>query len=341
MKEKILVTGGLGYIGSHTVVELQQKGYDVLIIDNLHNTEKEVLYRIEKITGNLPLFYEIDLLDDTKLEEVFKGNKIMAIIHFAAYKAVGESVENPLSYYSNNLISLINLLKLCNDYRVNNFVFSSSCTVYGQPDILPVSENTIRKEYESPYGNTKKIGEDIINDYSKANKNFKASILRYFNPVGAHSSALIGEIPKGIPNNLVPFITQTAIGKRDVLRVFGGDYNTKDGSAVRDFIHVVDLAQAHIISLERILNDKNKKPIEVFNIGTGKGFTVLEVIKSFEKVSGRKLNYKVVDRRKGDIEKIWAETSFSEKELCWKAQKNLDDMMLSAWNWEKNIMNFK
>ncbi len=334
---KILVTGGAGYIGSHTVVELQQKGYDVVIIDNLSNSTKEVIYSIEKISGKLPEFHQFDLCDENLIGKFFSNNNdIDGIIHFAAFKAVGESVEQPLKYYHNNLTSLINLLKYMNEVQIKNLVFSSSCTVYGQPDMLPVKEDAPFKKAFSPYGHTKQICEQIIECASSVH-NIKAILLRYFNPIGAHDSSLIGELPLGIPNNLLPFITQTAIGKRDYLKVFGNDYDTPDGTCIRDYIHVVDIAKAHVVALERLQNNKTNSSCEVFNLGTGKGFSVLEVIKSFEKVTGVKLNYKFVDRRHGDIEKVWADTTFANKVLGWKAEKGLDEMTLSAWNWEKKL----
>jgi UDP-glucose 4-epimerase len=338
---KILVTGGTGYIGSHTVVELQQKGHDVVIIDNLSNSTKDVIYSINKITGILPEFHQFDLCDEKLTGKFFKENKdISGIIHFAALKAVGESVEHPLKYYTNNIVSLLNLLKWMKEAQIRNFVFSSSCTVYGQPDVLPVDEMSPIKAPLSPYGHTKQICEEIIRNTVNI-FGLKSILLRYFNPIGAHESALIGELPIGIPNNLVPFITQTAIGKRDHLRVFGNDYNTPDGTCIRDYIHVVDIAKAHIVALERMQNNKTKSNCEVFNLGTGNGFTVLEVIRSFEKVTGINLKYKIVDRRAGDIEKVWANTDYANKELGWKANKSLDEMMLSAWNWEKELENKK
>jgi UDP-glucose 4-epimerase len=331
---KILVTGGTGYIGSHTVVELQQKGFDVIIIDNLSNSYVSVVDQIEKITGIRPGFELLDLKDEKKTINFFRKNDgIAGIIHFAALKAVGESVEKPLEYYRNNIFSLINILKGMKESNITNFVFSSSCTVYGQPDELPVTEQAPVKKAWSPYGHTKQISEEIIENAGKAFP-VKAILLRYFNPIGAHESALIGELPIGIPNNLVPYLTQTAIGKRESLHIFGNNYNTPDGTAIRDYIHVVDLAKAHVAAVNRLIEKKNKCNPEIFNLGTGKGNSVLEVINSFEKTTNIKLNYKFVDRRPGDIEKVWADTSFANTELKWKAEKNLDEMMLSAWKWE-------
>src|SRR5690554_6661716 len=342
MSKKILVTGGTGYIGSHTVVELQEAGYEVLIVDNLSNSTLEVLENIEKITGKRPSFEKFDLADKDKTFEYFEKNKgINAIIHFAASKAVNESVEKPLLYYRNNLVSLINLIDCQLKYDVPYIVFSSSCTVYGQPDKLPVTEDTPRKDAESPYGNTKKVNEDILKDTIAANPQVKGIALRYFNPVGAHPSALIGELPLGIPQNLVPFITQTAAGVREELRVFGDDYNTPDGSAIRDYINVVDLARAHVVAIERLLYKKNKNNFEVFNLGTGKGVSVLEMVKGFEKTTGKKLNYKIVERRTGDIEKIWADTTLANNELGWKAEKNIEETLHSAWEWEKKVRNIQ
>ncbi|MBE9480136.1 MAG: UDP-glucose 4-epimerase GalE [Bacteroidetes bacterium] len=336
---RILVTGGTGYIGSHTVVELQQKGFDVIVVDNLSNSDINVLSSIEKITGIKPEFEEFDLIDIDKTTDFFKRhNDIRGIIHFAAYKAVGESVEKPLMYYRNNLFSLVNILQGMKDNNIENIVFSSSCTVYGQPEELPVTEDAPVQKAESPYGNTKQISEEIIADTVKST-NIKGISLRYFNPIGAHESAVIGELPIGIPNNLMPFITQTAIGIREQLRVFGDDYNTPDGTAIRDYIHVVDLAKAHVIAVDRMIKKKNKKDFEIFNLGTGNGFSVLEVIKSFEKVTGEKLNYKIVDRRLGDVEQVWADTKFANDELGWKAEKDLDEMTLSAWKWELALKN--
>ncbi len=341
-KATVLVTGGTGYIGSHTAVELINEGYDVVIIDNLSNSTKDSLDGIEKITGRRPKFEEFDLCDAAKVNQFFSRYKdVKAIIHFAASKAVGESVEKPLLYYKNNLWSLINLLNAMSEFDVPNIVFSSSCTVYGQPEKLPVTEDAPIQKAMSPYGNTKQICEEIISDTISANNSLKAISLRYFNPIGAHSSAEIGELPVGVPANLVPFITQTAIGLREQLKVFGDDYNTPDGTCVRDYIHVVDLAKAHVVAIKRLLEDKNKTSYEVFNIGTGNGNTVLDIIKTFEKVSGVKLNYKIVSRRPGDIEKVWADTTYANNELGWKAVSTLDETLLSAWKWEQKYRNQK
>ncbi|MGM0376597.1 MAG: UDP-glucose 4-epimerase GalE [Bacteroidota bacterium] len=338
MSKQILVTGGTGYIGSHTVVELQNEGFEVIIIDDLSNSNIEVLDAIEKITGKRPAFEQFNLTDREKTEDFFKRNTgIEAIIHFAAFKAVGESVEKPLEYYRNNLVSLMNLLENMKTYQVPNIVFSSSCTVYGQPDQLPVTEETPRKEAESPYGNTKAISEDIMRDFSKANENINCIALRYFNPIGAHPSALIGEMPAGVPNNLVPFITQTAAGLRDELKVFGDDYNTPDGTAIRDYINVVDLAKAHVVAINRLLQQKQKAAYEYFNVGTGNGYSVMQLVKTFIEVTGVDLKYRISDRRPGDIEKIWADTSYANKELGWKAEKSLEETLKSAWEWEKKV----
>lgn len=340
MKKQILVTGGTGYIGSHTVVELQNAGFDVLIVDNLSNSKIEVIEAIEKISGKKPAFKNIDLADKVATDALFNQHKnIEAIIHFAAYKAVGESVQKPLEYYHNNLNSLINLLSNMKTHQIHHMVFSSSCTVYGQPDQLPVTEETPRKPAESPYGNTKAISEDIMRDFCQVNSSTNCIALRYFNPIGAHPSALIGELPIGVPNNLVPFITQTASGLRKELSIFGDDYNTPDGTAIRDYINVVDLAGAHVVAINRLLNNKQKKNYEYFNIGTGKGLSVMELVQSFIRVTGVDLPYKITPRREGDIEKIWADTSFANQELNWKAEKTTDETLLSAWNWEKQIRN--
>jgi len=336
---KVLVTGGIGFIGSHTVVELVQNNFEVIIVDDLSNSQIEVLDGIEKITGVRPEFYQYDLSKKDSVNELFsKIDSIKSIIHFAASKAVGESVQKPLLYYRNNLCSLIYLLEAMTELSIPNIVFSSSCTVYGQPDRLPVTEQTPFKPAESPYGNTKQIGEEMLRDTCKAVKDVKAISLRYFNPAGAHDSALIGELPRGVPNNLVPFITQTVAGLRGQLNVFGNDYNTSDGSAVRDYIHVVDLAIAHVAALKRMLDNKQKSNYEYFNIGTGQGLSVLEVIKAFERTNNLMVNYRVVGRREGDIEKIYADTSFANQELGWKTERDIDEMMRSAWKWQQYLM---
>lgn len=338
MKKKILVTGGTGYIGSHTAVELIKEGFEVVIIDNLYNSEAGVIDRIEKITGIRPVLEVFDLCDSIRVDDFFKKNTdLQAIIHFAAYKAVGESVNKPLEYYRNNLVSLINLLEGMKKYRIGNLVFSSSCTVYGQPERLPVTEDAPLQRATSPYGNTKQVGEAIIRDASASDVNIRAISLRYFNPIGAHPSSLIGELPRGVPENLVPYITQTAIGLREELKVFGNDYDTPDGYCIRDYLHVVDLAKAHVVAVKRLLEGKNKKNYEIFNLGTGKGVSVMEAIESFERVSGVKVKYKVVGRRAGDIEKIWADPSFANKELGWQTRSSLDEAMKTAWDWEKTL----
>jgi UDP-glucose 4-epimerase len=338
MKRKILVTGGTGYIGSHTSVELINEGFDVVIIDNLYNSEAAVIDRIQMITGIRPSLEIIDICDKVKLEDFFlKQKEIDAIIHFAAYKAVSESVCKPLDYYYNNLVSLINMLDLMKRFNIPEIVFSSSCTVYGQPEKLPVTEDAPLQPATSPYGNTKQIGEEIIRDATIADKNLKAIALRYFNPIGAHPSGLIGELPRGVPENLVPFITQTAYGLRDELKVYGNDYDTPDGSCIRDYLHVVDLAKAHVVAVQRLLEGRNRKGFEVFNLGTGNGVSVLEAIRSFERISGIKLNYRITNRRPGDIEKIWADPSFANQELGWKTISTLDEAMKTAWEWEKNV----
>ncbi|SDC60732.1 UDP-glucose 4-epimerase GalE [Williamwhitmania taraxaci] len=334
--QTILVTGGTGYIGSHTVVELLQKNYNVIVVDNLSNSTTDSLDGIEKICGKRPIFYQNDCSNMSEMTSIFDRHpEIAASIHFAASKAVGESVEKPLLYYRNNLLSLINLLECIKTHAGGGIVFSSSCTVYGQPDVLPVTEQAPMKKAESPYGNTKQIAEDIIVDTVAAYPEIKAIALRYFNPIGAHPSAEIGELPLGVPNNLIPFVTQTAYGLRSELKVFGNDYNTPDGTPVRDYINVVDLAKAHVIAVDRLLTNKGKKAVEVFNLGTGTGLSVLEVIKAFENATGVKLPYSIVDRRAGDIEKVWADTAFANKELGWSAKETIEDTMRSAWEWEK------
>lgn len=344
MKGKILVTGGTGYIGSHTVVELQNAGYSVVVIDDLSNSTPDSIDGIERITGIRPVFEKLDCNDLEGLRKLFQMHSdIKGIIHFAASKAVGESVQKPLLYYRNNLNSLINLLDLMPQFNVENIVFSSSCTVYGEPDKNPIDETAPIKPAESPYGNTKQINEEIIKDAVRSGSPVKSIILRYFNPVGAHPTAEIGELPNGVPQNLVPFITQTAMGIRQQLSVFGDDYNTPDGSCIRDFINVVDLAKAHVIAIDRMLGNKSEDKVEIFNLGTGKGVSVLELIKVFEKVSETKLNYKIVARREGDIEKIWADPKHANTVLGWTAKENIEDTIASAWKWqlklrEKGIM---
>ena len=335
---KILVTGGLGYIGSHTVVELQNEGFEVVIIDNLSNASIEVLKGITTITGKKPLFKKIDLRDKTKVQNFFANHEdIDGIIHFAASKAVGESVKNPLHYYENNLNALVYLLQQLTPKAKRHFIFSSSCTVYGQADTLPITEEAPVQPAESPYANTKRIGEDILRDTCKANPHLAAIALRYFNPVGAHPSAAIGELPLGVPQNLVPFITQTGIGVRNQLSVFGTDYPTPDGTCIRDYIHVVDVAKAHVIALKHLLADNNTTNYEIFNLGTGKGHSVLEVIQIFERISGQKLKYTLAERRPGDIAQVYANTQKANQILGWNAKYTLDDALKSAWAWEKKI----
>lgn len=334
---KILVTGGLGFIGSHTVVELQNEGYEVIVVDNLSNTSLDVLDGIQNITGKVPAFEKLDLREKEKVQYFFKRhNDISGVIHFAASKAVGESVENPLLYYENNINALVYVLQELQQKPEANFIFSSSCTVYGQAETMPITENASIQTAMSPYGNTKQIGEEIITDTAKVT-NINAILLRYFNPIGAHPSTEIGELPIGVPQNLVPFITQTGFGLRKELSVYGDDYPTPDGTAIRDYIHVVDLAKAHVIALQRLLNKKNTAKVETFNLGTGTGSSVLEVIHTFEKVSGKKLPYKIVGRREGDITSAYANTDKANDVLGWKAQSTLEEAMASAWKWEQKI----
>ncbi len=336
MKELVLITGGTGYIGSHTAVELMDAGYDVLIVDNLVNSRIEVLDGIGKITGKRPRFEKIDLCDKKGTYECFrKYPGIRSVIHFAAYKTVPESVAKPLMYYENNLLSLVNLLYAMNSHRVEHLVFSSSCSVYGQPETLPVTEQSPILPASSPYGNTKQISEEIIRDSRDAGDPINAISLRYFNPIGAHPSGLIGELPVGVPDNLVPFITQTAAGIRKELKVFGDDYNTPDGSAIRDYIDVTDLSRAHVVAIDRLLSEKNRSAFEIFNLGTGKGLSVFEIIKAFTRATGVKINYRVTGRREGDVEQVWADTSLANNELGWKAVIPLDETMRSAWKWEQ------
>lgn len=334
---KILVTGGTGYIGSHTVVELHNAGYTPVIVDDLSNSNIKILDQIEKIIGVKPEFHQFDLCDTAKTAAFIQANPdISGIIHFAASKAVGESVADPLKYYHNNFFSLINLLNAYRDKPIN-FVFSSSCTVYGEPDVLPVTESAPVKQATSPYGNTKQIAEEILAETAQAYSNYNIIALRYFNPVGAHSSALIGELPNGVPQNLLPFITQTAIGKREKLTVFGNDYETPDGSCIRDYIHVVDLAKAHVAAIKLLEKGNQNGKYDVFNVGTGNGYSVLEAIKAFEEASGQKLNYEFGPRRDGDIIKVWGDVTKSTHELGWTAELGIDEMMASAWKWEKYI----
>jgi UDP-glucose 4-epimerase len=338
MSKKILVTGGLGYIGSHTVVALQEKGFEVVIIDNLSNSSIEVLGGITKITRISPEFENFDLRDKQAVKQFFeKYQEIEGVIHFAASKAVGESVQNPLLYYENNLNTLIYLLQQLKEKEAPKFIFSSSCTVYGQADELPITENAPVKKAESPYGNTKQIGEEIISDTCKVVPDLKAISLRYFNPIGAHPSANIGELPIGTPQNLVPFITQTAAGKREKLSVWGNDYPTPDGTCIRDYIHVMDLARAHVVALERLLYDEQTNNYEVFNLGTGKGNSVLEAIKAFEKVSGKDLPYSFADRREGDVIAAYADTTKANEVLKWKAEYDIEDALGSAWKWQQKL----
>lgn len=334
---KILVTGGVGFIGSHTVVELDRAGYQPVIVDNLYNSNLDVLKGIKEITGKDFPFYNIDCNNTEKVRELFEKEKFDGVIHFAAYKAVGESVDKPLNYYENNLISLLVLLRTMKEFNVKNFVFSSSCTVYGQPEQLPVTELTPRQPATSPYGNTKAIAEDIIRDHVYSRPDIKAISLRYFNPIGAHESSLIGELPNGVPSNLVPFITQTAAGLRASLTVFGNDYDTEDGTCIRDFIHVVDLAKAHVKALERLNEEEKDNYYDVFNVGTGEGYTVLELINTFEEVNGVKLNYTIGPRREGDVEKIYAQSDKVNNVMKWKAEKTMADALRDAWNWQLKI----
>ncbi|MBP3299638.1 MAG: UDP-glucose 4-epimerase GalE [Muribaculaceae bacterium] len=335
MATKILVTGGTGYIGSHTTVELQNAGYEVVIIDNLSNSNIEVLDGIEAITGKRPEFMEGDITDMNTVRELFtRFPGIKGIINFAASKAVGESVQKPLLYYRNNLVGLLNLLEAMPEFGVEGIVFSSSCTVYGEPDVNPIDETAPIKPATSPYGNTKQISEEIITDFIHSGAPIKSILLRYFNPVGAHPSSLIGELPNGVPNNLIPYLTQAAAGIRKELTVFGDDYNTPDGSCIRDFIDVVDLAKAHVTAMRRMLDKKDTDPVEIFNLGTGRGLSVLELIESFERSTGVKVPYKIGARREGDIEKIWAEPTKANTVLGWKAEVPIDDTMRNAWAWQ-------
>ncbi|MBE6201990.1 MAG: UDP-glucose 4-epimerase GalE [Rikenellaceae bacterium] len=337
MKEQVLVSGGAGYIGSHTAVALIEAGYDVVIIDNFSNSDMGAVEGVRKITGVEVPFEQVDCCDKEALRAVFKKYPFKSVIHFAAYKAVGESVADPLKYYSNNLNSFVNILELMKEEGRNNVLFSSSATVYGEPVELPVTEQTPRQPATSPYGNTKQMCEDILRDTAAAYEGIKGIALRYFNPIGAHPSALIGELPRGVPNNLVPFITQTAAGVRECLSIFGDDYNTPDGTCIRDYIDVVDLAGAHVAAIARLVEGKNKESYEIFNVGTGNGTSVMELVTAFERVNELKLNYKIVGRRSGDVESVWADTALANDELGWKAVRSTDETLQSAWAWEKKV----
>lgn len=341
MKETVLVSGGAGYIGSHVAVELIQAGYDVVIVDNLSNSEMAAVEGVRKITGVEIPFEQVDTCNKNALEEVFQKYKFNSVIHFAAFKAVGESMEKPLMYYQNNLTSFMNICQLMMDYDRPNILFSSSATVYGDADKLPVTEQTERKPATSPYGNTKQMAEDILRDSCRSYPILHGVALRYFNPVGAHPSALIGELPRGVPNNLLPFITQTAAGIRECLSVFGNDYDTPDGTCLRDYIDVVDLAKAHVATINRMTQGKMKQDYEIFNIGTGRPVSVLELVTKFEKVNNLKLNYKIVGRRSGDVPAVWADVALANEELSWKAERTLEETLETAWNWEKRVRNIK
>ena len=340
-KETVLVSGGAGYIGSHTTVALIEAGYDVVIIDNLSNSDIGAVEGVRKITGVDVPFEQVDCCDKEALRAVFKKYAFNSVIHFAAYKAVGESVEKPLKYYSNNLGSFVNILELMQEEGRSNVLFSSSATVYGEPDELPVTETSPRKPATSPYGNTKQMCEDILRDTVAAGVGVKGIALRYFNPMGAHPSALIGELPRGVPNNLVPFITQTAAGVRECLSIFGDDYPTPDGTCIRDYIDVVDLAAAHVAAIGRLVEGRNKKDYEVFNVGTGRGVSVMELVEAFERVNGLKLNYRIAGRRAGDAVSVWADTALANEELGWKAVRSLDETLAAAWAWEKHVRGIK
>ncbi len=342
MSHKIIVTGGCGYIGSHTVVELIKHNFEVVILDDLSNSNAQIIAALEQITGVKPTFINVDLKDRIATQEAFETHSdAKAVIHFAAHKSVGESVENPLKYYQNNLYALLNTLEAQKLNGIHNFIFSSSATVYGTPEHLPVTEKDKTQRPLSAYGNTKKIGEEILEEYVASNADFSCIALRYFNPIGAHQSGLIGEIPNGIPNNLMPYITQTAVGLREKLMVFGDDYNTKDGTAIRDYIHVVDLAKAHVAAVRRLLNNEKEMPFEIFNLGTGTGYSVMDVVTTFEKVTQVKLNYEITTRRKGDVAEIYAATALAESKLKWSADKNLEDMIASSWLWEQHFRKAK
>jgi UDP-glucose 4-epimerase len=338
MKGKIIVTGGSGFIGSHTSVQLIEEGYEVVIMDDLSNSKQETIDRITEITGLQPIFLKVDLKNPSKTTEAFQAHRdAIAVIHFAASKAVGESVQEPLKYYQNNIYALLNTLITQKEFGINHFIFSSSATVYGTPTQLPITEIHETQRPFSPYGNSKKMGEEIIADLTNSDKNFSAISLRYFNPIGAHSSGMLGELPNGVPNNLMPYITQTAIGIREKLMVYGSDYPTKDGTPIRDYIHVVDLAKAHVKALQRLLEKKHEKQFEYFNLGTGRGYSVLDVIKTFERVTKTKLNYEITGRREGDVPQLYTSTALAKEKLDWEVQENLESMIQSSWNWELNI----
>lgn len=338
MKNKIIVTGGCGYIGSHTVIELLESNFEVVIFDDLSNSTKKTIDRISQITGKTPQFVKVDLKNETETDKVFTAHKdALAVIHFAAHKAVGESVKEPLKYYQNNFYSLINSLNSQLKNNITNFIFSSSATVYGLPKTLPITEKNKTKRPFSPYGNTKKVSEEILEDLTKSNPDFTAISLRYFNPIGAHESGLIGELPTGIPNNLMPYVTQTAAGIREKLMIYGNDYPTKDGTPIRDYIHVVDLAKAHVLSVKRLVNKEQEKSFEYFNLGTGIGYSVLDIIKTFEKVTNSKLNYEITSRREGDVPKLYAATKLATKKLGWTPKRELNEMISSSWKWEQNV----
>ena len=335
----VLVTGGAGYIGSHTTVELINAGYEVVIVDNFSNSDASSLEGIYGITGVKPTFIQADCCDRDAMRRVFEAYDFDSVIHFAAFKAVGESVEQPLKYYQNNMLSLLNILELMGEYGRQNIVFSSSATVYGDAEELPVTERTPRKPATSPYGNTKQMAEDILRDTVAASSTLRGIALRYFNPIGAHPTALIGELPRGVPNNLVPYITQTAAGVRECLSIFGDDYPTPDGSCLRDFIDIVDLARAHVVAIDRMVQDKNKERYEIFNVGTGRPVSVFELVNGFERSNDLKLNYRVAPRRAGDVMAVWADTTLANEELGWKAERELEDTLRSAWAWERHVRN--
>lgn len=337
MNKRVLVAGGAGYIGSHTTVELMAAGYDVIVVDNFSNSDASSLDGIERITGVRPTFIEADCCDKSAMRKVFEAYDFDSVIHFAAFKAVGESVVEPMKYYRNNIISLVNILELMKEYGRRNVVFSSSATVYGDADTLPVTEQTPRKPATSPYGNTKQMSEDILRDMVRATEGLRGIALRYFNPIGAHPSALIGELPRGVPNNLVPYITQTAAGIRECLSIFGDDYPTPDGSCLRDYIDIVDLARAHVLAIDRMVTERSEERYEVFNVGTGRPVSVFELVKGFERANNLKLNYRVTARREGDVTAVWADTSLANEKLGWRAERDLDDTLKAAWAWERHV----